>query len=189
MLDGETLFQVARDKARPFRVDTGRTMVQAIGTQFRIYRKDTETMISDLEGVVELSGESAAVMVPAPESQTTLRSIPVPTAPARISAGEELLVAADGVTVRQEADPARATAWRQRRLIFRKDTLSDIAEEFNRYNRSPQIRVEGEQARSLRFTGAFDADDPHSLLEYLARNPSLVFETRDSELVIRQRNR
>jgi transmembrane sensor len=61
------------------------------------------------------------------------------------------------------------TAWRRRRLVFRKDTLAYIAAEFNRYNRTPKIRVEGETLRLRRFNGVFDADNPLPLLQFLKK--------------------
>jgi transmembrane sensor len=108
--------------------------------------------------------------------------------PADLGAGEQVRVVADGSLVKQPApDIVQATAWRQRRLVFQADTLEDIAAEFNRYNRSPRIRVEGEAARQARFTGIFDADDPLSLVQLLGTDRELAFERRETELVIRPR--
>jgi len=43
--------------------------------------------------------------------------------------------------------------------MFHATPLSEIAQEFNRYNRL-QIRVEGRDAQQLQFWGVFDADKP-----------------------------
>jgi transmembrane sensor len=52
LLDGQALFQVAKDKARPFIVHSGGATVRAVGTQFDVYRKDSGTTITVLEGRV-----------------------------------------------------------------------------------------------------------------------------------------
>jgi transmembrane sensor len=52
LLDGQALFQVAKDKARPFIVHSGDATVRAVGTQFDVYRKDSGTTITVLEGRV-----------------------------------------------------------------------------------------------------------------------------------------
>jgi transmembrane sensor len=52
LLDGQALFQVTKDKARPFIVHSGGATVRAVGTQFDIYRKDSGTTITVLEGRV-----------------------------------------------------------------------------------------------------------------------------------------
>jgi transmembrane sensor len=81
-----------------------------------------------------------------------------------------------------------ASAWQQRRLVFRKHTLAEIAAEFNRYNRSPQIRVEGDALRERRFSGVFDADDPETLLQYLKADSRFTFDRTGDELIIRMRS-
>src|SRR4029077_9414852 len=48
LLDGQALFQVAKDKQRPFIVHSGDATVRAVGTQFDVYRKDSGTTITVL---------------------------------------------------------------------------------------------------------------------------------------------
>jgi transmembrane sensor len=52
LLDGQALFQVAKDKERPFIVRSGDATVRAVGTQFDVYRKSSGTTITVLEGRV-----------------------------------------------------------------------------------------------------------------------------------------
>jgi transmembrane sensor len=85
------------------------------------------------------------------------------------------------------ADISESTAWRQRRLVFREESPANIAEQFNRYNRSPRIVVEGALARERRYGGTFDADDPESLIQFVARRGDLVIERSESRIVVRAR--
>lgn len=181
LLTGEALFKVARDPARPFRVHAGGVVIQAVGTAFNVYRRDQGTTVSVIEGVVRLVGQ-------ADERRSTdagdLEAIGAPT----LAAGQEARIAPDGkITAVAVADVAKATAWRQRRLVFRGERLEEVAAEFNRYNRVPQIRVEGESARAKPLAGIFDADDPESLVEFLQQLNDLSVETRAGEFVIRSR--
>jgi transmembrane sensor len=52
LLDGQALFQVAKDKERPFIVRSGDATVRAVGTQFDVYRKASGTTVTVLEGRV-----------------------------------------------------------------------------------------------------------------------------------------
>jgi len=52
LLTGQALFQVAKDKARPFTVRSGEATVRAVGTQFDVNRKDSGTTVTVLEGRV-----------------------------------------------------------------------------------------------------------------------------------------
>src|SRR5258708_4169433 len=50
LVRGQALFQVVKDRARPFIVASGATTVRAAGTQFDVYRKDSGTTVTVLEG-------------------------------------------------------------------------------------------------------------------------------------------
>jgi len=52
LLEGQALFQVAKDKSRPFIVRSNDTQVRAVGTQFDVYRRKTGTTVTVLEGRV-----------------------------------------------------------------------------------------------------------------------------------------
>lgn len=165
--EGEALFIVAKDAARPFRVVTGDAVVQAIGTEFNVYRRAEGTRVSVVEGRVRVLGASREGGGAGPQPDV----VRVP-----LSAGEEADITRDGrVTKRPAPDTSTVVAWRQRRLVFRNDTLADVATEFNRYN-AMQLRIEGENARQRRFTGVLDADRPETLLRILEEEGDLRIE-------------
>jgi len=176
LLQGEATFKVAPDSARPFRVHTSAAVVEAVGTQFNVYaRSDGTTTVTVLEGKVTVSSAVS------PAAQQPGSSLP-------LVAGEEARVGSGGSIEREHhADVAEAIAWQQRKLIFKRTALEDMAAEFNRYNKSTRILLQGIEPGSFRFTGAFDADDPQSLAVLLAREPGLSVERRDGEILIRGR--
>jgi transmembrane sensor len=168
LVQGEALFAVVPDGRRAFRVRAGETVVQALGTQFNIHKGERETTVAVIEGAVEVIDSKQAR--------------------ARLDAGQAARVAPDGhLMARMSANAAKATAWRQRRLVFEADALRDIAVEFNRYNRVPKIRIEGDALAERRFTGVLDADNPESLLRILTEADDVTFQKRADELVIRAR--
>ncbi|WP_175597303.1 FecR family protein [Peristeroidobacter soli] len=175
--DGEALFKVAHDVQRPFRVLAGDSTIQAIGTQFNVYRRSSETKVAVVEGIVQVSKgvEESAGAPPARDLE-------------RLTAGQGLVLGEDGAPKKPVAvNIDHATAWRQRRLVFEWQTLEEIAAEFNRYNRSPQIRVEGDEVRKRRFTAVFDADNPQTLLKFLSRDDHIQFAAEGDNFVIRSR--
>jgi ferric-dicitrate binding protein FerR (iron transport regulator) len=103
-----------------------------------------------------------------------------------VAAGEQAQVRSSGSIERQKKpDVADSIAWQRRRLLFKRTPLSAIAMEFNRYNKTIQIRLEEIDAGAFRFTGAFDADDPESLAVVLMREPDLSIERNGHEIIIR----
>jgi transmembrane sensor len=164
LLEGEALFVVARDAGRPFRVFSDSFVIQAVGTQFNVYRSDLATTVSVIEGKVRIARSTGL-----------------------LSAGDQAQVTENGRVLKTRPDDIRnAVAWRQRRLVFQNDTLADIAREFNRYN-GMQIQIEGEAAEQRRFTAVFNADEPQALLMFLRDDPQLVIGLDSGHPVIRSR--
>lgn len=181
LLEGEAMFSVEHDAERPFRVMSNGTVIRAIGTHFNVYRSTAgTTTVSVVEGIVEIS--------PATLSAPQTQAAPLTTAAKRVAAGEQARVSHAGEIVKEVIpDLEHVVAWRERRLVFRGDSLDYVAREFNRYN-VLQIRLQGEAVQDKRLTGVFDADDPRSLLQFLQRDDALaVDELTAQEVLIRER--
>ncbi|MEJ1960797.1 MAG: FecR domain-containing protein [Gammaproteobacteria bacterium] len=55
LISGEAIFKVHHDTARPFRVHTLGAFIQAVGTEFNVYRRADRTKVAVLEGRVQIS--------------------------------------------------------------------------------------------------------------------------------------
>ncbi|HEX4242398.1 MAG TPA: FecR domain-containing protein [Steroidobacteraceae bacterium] len=169
LIEGQALFRVAKDKQRPFVVSAGDAEVRAVGTEFDVYRKRTETVVTVVEGRVETYPES--------DGAGALAIL--------LSAGEQLTVVPHTVTKPRRADTAAATAWVQKRLIFEEMPLSEVAEEFNRYNRRPLV-IDDPDLKTLRISGVYSSTDPASLINFLRSQSSIrVVEQEDQVRVVR----
>ena len=218
LLDGQALFQVAKDHSRPFIVASGEATVRAVGTQFDVYRKAGGTTVTVLEGRVavystaraESSAGSAedpsAAVAPAPglpraslppKAQThatphaeSATSNPPglvdPSGPDAIflSAGEQVTVTpAQTLPAPARADIVATTAWMQRRLIFDGSKLSDVVQDFNRYNKR-QLVIEDAQLSDFHVSGVYSSTDPSSLIRFLREQPGMKVTETESEVQI-----
>jgi len=61
LIEGQALFHVAKDPAHPFIVHSGTTLVRAVGTQFDVYRKDSGTTVTVVEGRVAVLSPNLGV--------------------------------------------------------------------------------------------------------------------------------
>lgn len=165
LLEGEALFEVAHDPARPFRVIAGDTVTEAIGTKFNVHRTATGVKVVVVEGKVAVENEKNALNNPETQSASSA---------ARMTDGRLLLAAGEKISFVPNASPqiisgsnvAAETSWRSRQLTFESDNLQTIVNEFNRYNRI-QISISDPGLANTQFSGIFDADDPESLVEFL----------------------
>lgn len=184
LLRGEALFRVHHDPARPFRVTTDEATVEDQGTQFDVYARADTTRIAVLEGRVSIAPRPAPFesSVASSRSGDTVRAVQ----PLSLGADEEASIDRTGHLVRGKNPVSDAVAWRQRRLVFRGESLARIAEEFNRYNRRRLVMGDSDASSRL-YTGVFDADDPDSLADLLARDPSLIVNRTNREVTVRTR--
>ncbi len=195
LMDGQALFRVAQDKARPFIVSTGDTKIQAIGTEFDVYRKRRGTTVTVLEGRVvvmpshlpladvDSSSGPSAVAPTAGRQEASIAGKTLGAYPVYLSAGEQvsLTPAAAPRTVR--ADIPAATAWMQRRLIFSGTPLTEVAEEFNRYN-ARHLVIEDPSLETLRINGVFSSTDPAALLSFLHEQEDIAVVATGREILV-----
>lgn len=116
---GEAWFEVAKDRAKPFIVESGDVRVRAVGTAFAVRRYGNGADVMVTEGLVEVWSSAGSARRQ------------------RLPAGTQSFVAerADHIAVtRNPEDIERRLAWRKGQLVFRNQTLADAAADFNRYN-------------------------------------------------------
>jgi transmembrane sensor len=87
------------------------------------------------------------------------------------------------VTAPARADVAAATAWTLRELVFDATPLSDVAQEFNRYNEKPLI-VSDAALKDFHVTGVFSSTNPASLLKFLAAQKDINVDETDAAIRI-----
>lgn len=173
LLKGEALFRVAHDPSRPFSVQTTDAAIVAVGTQFNVYQLDGRTKVSVLEGRVRVTAADKPAAMPA---------API------VAAGQEVEVRKDGKSVQRAVpDIANAAAWVQRRVVFKQEPLANVVTQFNRYRKTPRLRVDDPALAARKYSGTFDVDDPRSLEEVLSNEADVVLERTDNEIVIRGR--
>lgn len=193
--EGQALFNVAKDPSRPFVVISGSTRVRAVGTQFDVYRKRGDTIVTVVEGRVAVRRkeradhhEAPAPVVPLPESQSVASSHEVAGSAEELllSAGQQLLIASSGDPQSAAADVARVTSWTQRQLIFESTPLAEVVEEFNRYN-PRQMIIASAELNTFQIDGVFSSTDPGSLIRFLRTRPAVQVTETDARITIASR--
>lgn len=180
LLQGQALFRVAKNAARPFVVKSDTATVRAVGTQFDVHRRATGTTVTVLEGRVVvaqiLKGDVTPTISIQDKRSDAASSVPSAKPGIYLGAGEQLnLNDGPGTAHPQRADLDTATAWTQQRLVFESTKLSDAAEEFNRFN-SRKLTIDSQELDDFRVSGTFEALDPHSLdrfIRFLRDQPGL----------------
>ncbi len=158
--DGEVMFSVAKDHARPFSVLAGELEVRAVGTSFMVRNiagQPPEVLVQ--EGVVDV------VYRARPD---TLVRAPANT---RVTANDARLIKA---SVSPDT-VARETAWRQGMIAFEGVSLRTAAAEFSRYS-DTRIVIDDTAIANTTITGLFQAKNPAGFSEAVAGSLGLKVE-------------
>lgn len=186
LLEGQALFRVAKDAARPFIVTSDGTRVRAVGTQFDVNKKREGTVVTVVEGRV-------SVLTNVPDARVDPVAVDMPEAMPRLADAGLLLAAGEQVTVTDTAtkpvthpDVTRAIAWTQRQLVFDAATLTEVAEEFNRYNQR-QLILRDPELYEFHISGVFASTDPGALLAFLRERAGVHVEETDGAIYLTKR--
>lgn len=174
LLEGEALFDVAKDAGRPFLVDAGETQVRAIGTSFTVRRLgDAPIQVLVREGVVEVNRHAASA---------TFR-------PVRATANTRVLSSASSTSVAAApVEPAairRELAWREGRIAFQGETLGQAAAQFSRYSET-RIAIDDPAIAAEQVTGLFQANDPVGFAQAVASSFGLHADVGAGEVRLRR---
>ena len=159
LVSGEALFDVAKDKERPFVVLAGGMQVRAVGTSFTVKLVPNEPVqVLVREGVVEVKRPD------------------VPTAPpVRMAAGSQALAPDNAPIVAASLTPSevdKALAWRVGRLVFEGETLRNAAADFARYS-DTRIVIDDPAVSNMTITGLFVSNDPVGFAKAVAQSLNL----------------
>ncbi len=159
LIRGEALFDVAKNKKRPFVVDADGTQVRAVGTSFSVSMlPDSPVEVFVREGIVELKRLGFSV---AP--------------PVRLAANNRAVAPENAPIQTRAVDAAvltRALSWRVGKLAFEGDTLKEAAAAFARYS-DTRIEIDDPVIANKTITGLFVSSDPVGFSEAVAQSFNL----------------
>jgi transmembrane sensor len=168
LVQGEALFEVAH-AARPFVVRAGNALLKDVGTQFNVDMHSNGTTVTVVEGQVAVDSPVAKEIAGARADNSGRGTVE----PLILGANDRVLVTPAGVGAPQRGvNTAASVAWTQRQLMFEHRPLSEVAEEFNRYNRD-RIDIDSAELKRQEVTGVFDAKDPASFVAFLSSVPGV----------------
>jgi transmembrane sensor len=146
LLQGEALFTVAKDAARPFTVLAAGGETRALGTAFAVREEGQGATVTVLESRVGVS-------VPAGQPPG-----------AELSPGQAVSYSARGIGAIRAVDADGETAWRRGKLIFVDRPLGSVIAELNRYH-AGRIQIANSAISGHLVSGVFDTKDPVRVLD------------------------
>lgn len=171
--EGEAVFDVAHDPARPFIVRAGNLKVRAVGTRFVVRNVGTDTSVTLLEGRIAVTRLGASGKERPVELVQGGRSLQV---------GDRLRLTVNGGARSDHRVVEDIAAWRRGRVVFDDVPLGEAVTEINRYG-GERLAV-GTDVAGLAISGSFSTNDPASFAEAVSALHGLNVRESSQTLVI-----
>ena len=166
-LKGEAYFDVVRDEARAFVVETEDMDVRVLGTSFgvRVYEGEEQALATLVEG---------RVMVDAGEGETELNP------------GQQAVFDKEGKNLAvREVDVEQFVGWKDGRLIFDNKPLSFILDELGRWY-SFEVFYTSERLKEIRFSLNIEKHkDISQVLKFVERTGKVRFDVNGDTIVVK----
>lgn len=153
LLHGEVLLEVGHGDARPFRVYSGPSVIQDIGTRFDVFRtEDGHTRVTVLEGEIGIYPTTGI----APDGDGLMEVRPVQ---AQLYKGQQVELSEQSGRIPNRAtlsadELSRLLAWREGLVEFYETPLQDALREFNRYH-AEQLVIADNSLGQRKVSGTF----------------------------------
>lgn len=159
-LFGEAYFKVVSDKKHRFNVETPQKMVvSAYGTEFNVNAYESEANY-------EITLASGNVEIPAEIGSKATKTLAVgEKAILHVSTGDIQVVTTDTYV---------ETAWKEGKMVFRREKLDKIAEKLSR-KFGVTIRLEGSMLKKYEYTATFTDESLEDILELLKRSAPITY--------------
>jgi transmembrane sensor len=155
--EGEAIFNVERDKAKPFIVELPLVEIFVTGTTFSVLSSSDNTGIFVVSGTVQVKPISGQMLT--------------------LGNGDSVYIDRNGAAGSiAPFDPIDVLAWTTGKLRFTQTPLHEVVDELNRYF-NKKIILRGESLSMLPVTGEFDATDQTAAIDAI----TLIFDL-DSEI-------
>lgn len=193
LLQGQALFRVTKNPARPLIVHSGIAQITDIGTEFDVYRRHADTVVTVIEGRVAVrtlpaSSSTIAPLADKPPLQSMGSAVHVGAATSGlvVTQGEQVDLVPQLAPRLTRADVAAATAWTRQMLVFASAPLSEVVTQYNLYHEK-RLVIQDPSLTSYHVSGVFSATDSSALVEFLRAQPMLVVQETDDEIDISSR--
>jgi ferric-dicitrate binding protein FerR (iron transport regulator) len=155
-LSGEAFFSVKKDKKHPFIVKSDKIEVKVLGTKFNVnaYPEDDDIEVTLQRGKVEVYGVSGAKIT---------------TPVIKLNPGEQVLVSKSDLSQmekRKVDKMAYFTGWKDDLLVFRGDSMEDVAKKLSRWF-NVQVIIKDEALKDYKLHATFHQESLEEILRLI----------------------
>ncbi len=161
---GEAWFDVAHDAYHPFEIAAGDSKVKVLGTKFNLNAYPDEEYVEVVleEGKVKFSTQGLSSGI-------------------EMKPNERLVLSGGAVSI-EETDASKYAAWKEGKLVFRGDSMKEVARRIERWYNVDVVLVDKELETNV-IRGTFQDDSLEEVLHYLSMTSPIRFRIIDRKLL------
>ncbi len=192
-LVGEAYFDVVKNAAKPFIIHTAKMDIKVLGTAFNVksYPGDKTTETSLIHGSVEvtLKDREEKILLKPNEKLifNTLQNKPekINTVSAKLNVveKEKPIIELSHLTIYPIDNSIVETAWMENKLVFRNETLEDIALKMERWY-GVSIVISNENLKKELITGSFEKETIYQALKALQFTNKFTYIIKNDKIII-----
>ena len=175
---GQAYFIISKDPEHPFVVTFDGGSVTALGTEFEVYNKGPEVIVSLVEGKVKVQSypkNTTAKQIRGVEPEEIIMST-------KDDLGTQISLSPNHISPIIKTDNDLINAWQKERLIFRKASLDHIIAEINRYSPRKIILAEPSLGNEV-VSGVFPIDSGEAI-DIISQYLGLTKSINDNDEII-----
>jgi len=155
---GQVFFDVAKDKTRPFIINSGQAEIKVLGTSFDVERTKNEVVVTVYEGRVEVSALDKVILTPS----------------------QQAVIKNGHITVDYSQQLAQLPAWRMGWIDAEKEPLTRVIKKLQRY--SPMVIKVDNTLNNTLISGRFNLETPQQSLMLIASTYKWKVNKQNNEL-------
>ena len=157
---GEVWFDVIKDGQHPFEVNSGNSKIEVYGTKFNISAYPDEKYVEVVleEGKVAFSNNSLNPKI-------------------EMEPNERLLLKDGEITI-YNIDASKYTAWKEGKIIFRGDSMNEVARRIERWY-NIEVELVDKELESFVIRGIFQDDSLEEVLHFLSMTSPIKYKIID----------
>ncbi len=153
-LEGEAFFEVQENARNPFVVSAGEIKVVALGTSFNVnaYEEDGKSQVALVSGKVELfEADDKGLRNPLSKLDPGVQFVYFKELDSHLT---------------EKADLKKATSWKEGKLIFRNDPMTEIVRQLNRWYNA-DITIADKSVETYTYRATFEDETLDEILKFL----------------------
>ncbi|MBB1347928.1 FecR family protein [Pseudoalteromonas sp. SG45-2] len=155
---GQVFFDVAKDKTRPFIINSGQASIKVLGTSFDVERNKDEVVVTVYEGRVEVSALDKVILIPS----------------------QQAVIKNGHIAVDYSQQLTQLPAWRMGWIDAKKEPLTTVIKQLQRY--SPMVIKVDNALNNTLISGRFNLETPQQSLMLIASTYNWNVEKKSNEL-------